>query len=69
MSEAITYVGLDAHQDRIYAAVLLEGIAKPVEDHPPNGNHRAVNAPAPRTSPGRNSHVVPWIDLPARGPE
>src|SRR5690348_15566891 len=32
MNEGITYVGLDEHQERIHAAVLLEGIAKPVED-------------------------------------
>jgi transposase len=32
MEEGITYVGLDAHQGTIYAAVLMPGIEKAVED-------------------------------------
>lgn len=32
MTEAITYVGLDAHQERIHAAVLLAGEPQPLED-------------------------------------
>lgn len=32
MTEGITYVGLDAHQDRIHAAVLLAGDPGPLED-------------------------------------
>ena len=32
MSEGITHVGLDAHQETIFAAVLLPGTQQPVED-------------------------------------
>lgn len=45
MAEGITYVGLDAHQERIHAAVLLADEAGPVEDtwaNTPDGLRRWV---------------------------
>jgi transposase len=45
MNEGITYVGLDAHQERIYAAVLLPGASQAIEDawaNTPEGLRRWV---------------------------
>jgi len=43
MSEDTTYVGLDAHQERIHAAILLPGASEAVEEsfaNSPDGVHR-----------------------------
>lgn len=53
MSEDITYVGLDAHQERIYAAVLWPGGGKALEDslaNTPEGIRRFVRRLRRRTS-------------------